>query len=81
LKPRCKSFCRFNKQSICCNYKAWGTGSKAKNVIYLFFELNVYSMVSGKNIAWGCMRPNDDAVALQPRPGLGLPFGFHDSLY
>jgi hypothetical protein len=24
---------------------------------------------------------NDDAVALQPRPGLGLPFGFHDSLY
>jgi hypothetical protein len=23
----------------------------------------------------------DDAVALQPRPGLGLPFGFHDSLY
>jgi hypothetical protein len=24
---------------------------------------------------------DDDAVALQPRPGLGLPFGFHDSLY
>jgi hypothetical protein len=24
---------------------------------------------------------NDDAVALQPRPGLGLPVGFHDSLY
>jgi hypothetical protein len=24
---------------------------------------------------------DDDAVALEPRPGLGLPFGFHDSLY